>query len=40
MRWAGHVACIGKIRRIYKILVLKFAGKRALGRKGLRWKAY
>jgi len=32
MRWAGHVAYIGKIRNAYKILITKPDGKRSLGR--------
>jgi len=32
MRLAGHVACVGKIRNAYRILVGKSEGKRPLGR--------
>jgi hypothetical protein len=32
MRWAGHVARIGKKRNAYRILVGKPEGKRPLGR--------
>jgi len=32
MRWAGHVAYIGKIRNAYKILIRKPEGKGSLGR--------
>jgi len=32
MRWAGHVACMGEIRGIYRVLVGKPEGKRPLGR--------
>jgi hypothetical protein len=32
MRWAGHVAGVGKMRKIYNILVVKPEGKRLLGR--------
>jgi hypothetical protein len=32
MRWAGHVARIGERRGIYRILVGKPGGKKALGR--------
>jgi hypothetical protein len=32
MRWAGHVACKGKWRGVYRILVGKPEGKRPLGR--------
>jgi cell wall assembly regulator SMI1 len=34
----GHVACIGKIRNVYKILVGKPEGKRPLGRPRCRWE--
>jgi len=32
MRWVAHVACMGKMRGAYKILVGKLEGKRPLGR--------
>jgi hypothetical protein len=32
MRWVGHVACMGKGRSIYRILVGRSKGKRSLGR--------
>jgi hypothetical protein len=32
MRWAGHVACIGKGRGVYRVLVGRPEGKRSLGR--------
>jgi len=32
MRWAGHVACIGDRRGIYRVLVGQPVGKRPLGR--------
>jgi hypothetical protein len=32
MRWAGHVACLGEERKMYKVLVGKPEGKRPLGR--------
>jgi hypothetical protein len=38
MRWAGHVARMGKERKMYKVLVGKPKGKRPLGRPGLRWE--
>jgi hypothetical protein len=38
MRWAGHVACIGERRGVYRILVGKLEGKRPLGRPRCRWK--
>jgi hypothetical protein len=30
MRWAGHVACMGQRRNVYRVLVGKPEGKRAL----------
>jgi hypothetical protein len=38
MRWAGHVACMGEIRHVYKILVRKPDRKRPLGRPRHRWE--
>ena len=38
MRWAGHVARIGDVRRLYRILVGKLEGKRPLGRPTRRWE--
>ena len=32
MKWAGHVACMGERRGIYRVLVGKPEGKRPLGR--------
>jgi hypothetical protein len=32
MRWAGHVARMGKRRGVYKVLVRRPEGKRPLGR--------
>ena len=32
VRWAGHVARIGKSRGVYKVLVGKSEGKRPFGR--------
>jgi hypothetical protein len=37
MRWTGHVACMGKTRNAYRILVRKQEGKRPLGRRRLTW---
>jgi len=37
MRWAGHVACMGEGRGVYRVLVGKPAGKRPLGRPRHRW---
>jgi hypothetical protein len=38
MRWAGHVACMGEKRNVYRILVGKTEGKRPLGRPRRRWE--
>jgi len=38
MRWAGHVAHMGKGRSLYRILVGKPEGKRPLGRHSCRWE--
>jgi hypothetical protein len=38
MRWAGHVACMGEERKVYKVLVGKPEGKRPLGRPRRRWE--
>ena len=38
MRWAGHVACMGERRGVYRVLVGKPEGKRPLGRPRLRWE--
>jgi hypothetical protein len=37
MRWAGHVAHMGKVRGVYRVLVGKLEGKRPLGRPRHRW---
>jgi hypothetical protein len=37
MRWAGHVAHIGKERGVYRVLVGKPEGRRPLGRPRRRW---
>jgi len=37
MRWAGHVAHMGKRRGAYRILVGRPEGGRPLGRPRLRW---
>jgi len=43
MRWAGHVACMGERRGVYRVLVGEPEGKRPLGDPGvdgriiLRW---
>jgi hypothetical protein len=37
MRWAGHVARMGKKTNAYRLLVGKPEGKRPLGRQRRRW---
>ena len=37
IRWAGHVARMGKKRGVYRVLVGKTEGKRPLGRPRRRW---
>jgi len=32
MRWAGHVACMGESRGVYRVLMGKPEGNRPLGR--------
>jgi hypothetical protein len=38
LRYAGHVARMGKERKVYKVLVGKSEGKTPLGRPSRRWK--
>jgi hypothetical protein len=38
MRWAGHVARMGKGRGVYRVLVGRPEGKRPLGRPRHRWE--
>jgi hypothetical protein len=38
MRWVGHVARIGEVRNVYRVLVGKPEGKRPLGRPRRRWE--
>jgi hypothetical protein len=38
MGWAGHVACVGERRGVYRVLVGKPEGKRPLGRPRHRWE--
>jgi len=38
MRWAGHVACMGERRGVYRILVGKTEGQRPLRRPRHRWE--
>jgi hypothetical protein len=40
MRWAGHVACMGERRGVYRVFVGKPEGKRPLGRPRLRRKGH
>jgi len=37
MRWAGHVACMGEERGMYRILLGKPEGRRPVGRPRRRW---
>jgi len=37
MRWAGHVARMGEVRGVYRVLIRKPEGKRPLGRPKRRW---
>jgi len=37
MKWAGHVACMGEERGVYRVLVGKPKGRRSLGRPRRRW---
>jgi len=38
IRWAGHVACMGDGRGVYRVLVAESEGKRPLGRPRSRWE--
>jgi hypothetical protein len=38
MRWVGHVARVGDETEIYRVLVGKPEGNRALGRPKCRWE--
>jgi hypothetical protein len=38
MRWAGHVACMGERRGVYRVLVWKPEGERPHGRLKRRWE--
>jgi hypothetical protein len=38
MRWAGHMACMGKGRGVYRVLVGRPKGRRPLGRPRHRWE--
>jgi hypothetical protein len=37
IRWAGHVACMGEERGVYRVLLGKLEGRRPLGRRRCRW---
>jgi hypothetical protein len=37
-RWAGHVACMGEGRGVYRVLVGRPKGNISLGRFGCRWE--
>jgi len=37
-RWEGHVACIGQMRGVYRVLVGKTEGKTLLGKPRRRWE--
>jgi hypothetical protein len=39
MRWAGDVESIGKRRGVYRVLVKKSEGKKALRRTRRRWES-
>jgi len=38
MRWAGRVACVGDRRGLYRVLVGRPEGERAIGRLRYRWE--
>jgi hypothetical protein len=38
LRWAGHVACMGEGRGVYRVLVGRPKGKTPLGRPRRRWE--
>jgi hypothetical protein len=38
MRWAGHVACMGEGRNVYRVLMGKPEGKKPLERSRCRWE--
>jgi len=37
MRWAGHVACVGDSKAVYRVVMGRSEGKRPLGRPRRRW---
>jgi hypothetical protein len=38
LRWAGHVAHMGEVRGVHRVLVGKPEGKRSLGRPRHKWE--
>jgi hypothetical protein len=38
MRWVGHIACMGEMKKAYKILVTKPEETRSLTRPRCRWE--
>jgi len=38
LEWASYVACAGKIRNAFKVIIGKFEGKKPLGRPGHGWE--
>jgi hypothetical protein len=38
MKWARHVAWLGELGGVYRVLVGKPEGKRPLGRSGVDWR--
>jgi len=40
LSWAGHVARIGEMRGVYRVLAGKREGKRPFGRSRRRWEDY
>jgi hypothetical protein len=38
IRWVGHVACMGEVRGVYKVLVGRPEGKIPQGRLRCRWE--
>jgi hypothetical protein len=38
MRLAGHVTCLSKMRKVYRVLVRKPERRRLFGRRRVRWE--
>jgi hypothetical protein len=38
MRWVGHVAQLGEVRSVYRVLVENLEGRKPLGRPRRRWE--